>query len=45
MKKAVVFISLGIFIGLLVGGIYWQYHYLKLNESYLQAVQLVRLLK
>jgi len=45
MKKALLFISLGIFIGLLIGGIYWQNHYLKLHNRYTQTVKLVRLLK
>jgi len=44
MKKSVVLISLGIFIGLLIAGIYWQDHYIQMNERYLQAVKLVKLL-
>jgi hypothetical protein len=44
MKKSVVLISFGIFIGLMIAGIYWQYHYIQMNERYLQAIKLVRLL-
>jgi len=44
VKKAIAFIFLGIFIGLLIGGIYWQHYYLQLNGRYLQAVKLVKLL-
>lgn len=42
MKKAILFTSLGILIGLLIGGLYWYGQYNQLYEDYLQAVKLVK---
>jgi len=43
MKKLIIFIIFGFFLGLLFSGIYWSNKYIKLYGRYNNAVELLRL--
>jgi hypothetical protein len=46
MKKSILIVLIiGIFLGLLLGGIYWHTKYTQLYEKYYRSVELLRLYK
>ena len=44
MKKTIITITVGILIGLVLGGSFWYGKYMSLNRKYMQSIEVVKLL-